>query len=70
MEDSVIQDDLLEINPELKYLPLSYVKVKKETDQKGKDPEPRNPEPKKEKERPSDPEPKRDKVPYTLATGF
>ena len=28
MEDSVIQDDLLEMNPELKYLPLSYVKVK------------------------------------------
>ena len=27
MEDSVIQDDLLEMNPELKYLPLSYVKV-------------------------------------------
>ena len=44
MEDSVIQDDLLEMNPELKYLPLSYVKVKKETDQK-------------EKKRPSDPEP-------------
>ena len=44
MEDSVIQDDLLEMNPELKYLPLSYVKVKKETDQK-------------EKERPRDPEP-------------
>ena len=29
MKDSVIQDDLLEMNPELKYLPLSYVKVKK-----------------------------------------
>ena len=28
MEDSVIQDDLLEMNPELKYLPLSYVEVK------------------------------------------
>ena len=27
MEDSVIQDDLLEMNPGLKYLPLSYVKV-------------------------------------------
>ena len=27
MKDSVIQDDLLEMNPELKYLPLSYVKV-------------------------------------------
>ena len=40
MEDSVIQDDLLEMNPELKYLPLSYVKVKKETDTKEKDPEP------------------------------
>ena len=44
MEDSVIQDDLLEMNPELRYLPLSYVKVKNETD-------------KKEKERPRDPEP-------------
>ena len=44
MEDSVIQDDLLEMSPELKYLPLSYVKVKKETDEK-------------EKERPRDPEP-------------
>ena len=44
MEDSVIQDDLLEMNPEVKYLPLSYVKVKKETDEK-------------EKERPRDPEP-------------
>ena len=44
MEDSVIQDDLLEMNPELKYLPLSYVKVKKETDEK-------------EKERPRDHEP-------------
>ena len=44
MEDSVIQDDLLEMNPELKYLPLSYNKVKKETDEK-------------EKERPRDPEP-------------
>ena len=44
MEDSVIQDDLLEMNPELKYLPLFYVKVKKETDEK-------------EKERPRDPEP-------------
>ena len=28
MEDSVIQDDLLEMNPGLQYLPLSYVKVK------------------------------------------
>ena len=37
MEDSVIQDDLLEMSPELKYLPLSYVKVKKETDQKEKE---------------------------------
>ena len=27
MENSVIQDDLLEMNPELKYLPLSYVNV-------------------------------------------
>ena len=44
MEDSVIQDDLLEMNPEVKYLSLSYVKVKKETDEK-------------EKERPRDPEP-------------
>ena len=44
MEDSVIQDDLLEMNPELKYLPLSYVKVKKEPY-------------KKENERPRDPEP-------------
>ena len=44
LEDSVIQDDLLEMNPELKYLPLSYVKVKKETDER-------------EKERPRDPEP-------------
>ena len=44
MEDSVIQDDLLEMNQELKYLPLSYVKEKKETDEK-------------EKERPRDPEP-------------
>ena len=44
MEDSVIQNNLLEMNPELKYLPLSYVKVKKETDEK-------------EKERPRDPEP-------------
>ena len=35
MEDSVIQDDLLEMNPELKYLPLSYSKVKenKENDE-------------------------------------
>ena len=37
MEDSVIQDDLLEMNPELKYLPLSYVKVKKKTDEKEKE---------------------------------
>ena len=37
MHDSVIQDDLLEMNPELKYLPLSYVKVRKETDEKEKD---------------------------------
>ena len=44
MEDSVIQDDLLEMNPELKYLPLSYVKVKKETDEKEKE-SPRDPEP-------------------------
>ena len=44
MEDSVIQDDLLEMNPELKYLPLSYVKVEKGTDEK-------------ETERPKDPEP-------------
>ena len=44
MEDSVIQDDLLEMSAELKYLPLSYIKVKKETDEK-------------EKERPRDPEP-------------
>ena len=44
MDDGVIQDDLLEMNPELKYLPLSYVKVKKETDEK-------------EKERPRDPDP-------------
>ena len=44
MEDSVIQDDLLEMNPEIKYLPLSYVKVKKESDEK-------------EKERPKDSEP-------------
>ena len=44
MEDSVIQDNLLEMNQALKYLPLSYVKVKKETDEK-------------EKERPRDPEP-------------
>ena len=44
MEDSVLQDDLFEMNPEVKYLPLSYVKVKKETDEK-------------EKERPRDPEP-------------
>ena len=66
MEDSVIQDDLLEMNPDLKYLPLSYVKVKKETDQKEKerDPELGNHEPKKEKERPSDPEPKREPVEY------
>ena len=34
MEDSVIQDELLEMNPELQYLPLSYVKVKKETHEK------------------------------------
>ena len=66
MEDSVIQDDLLEMNPELKYLPLSYIKVKKETDQKEKerDSELGNHEPKKEKERPSDPEPKREPVEY------
>ena len=44
MEDSVIQDDLLEMNPELKYLPLSYIKVKIETDQKKKE-RPRDPEP-------------------------
>ena len=44
MEDSVIQDDLLEMNPELKYLPLSYVKVEKETDKKEKG-RPRDPEP-------------------------
>ena len=44
MEDSVIQDDLLEMNPELEYLPLSYNKAKKETDEK-------------EKERPRDLEP-------------
>ena len=44
MDDSVIQDDLLEMSPELKYLPLSYVKVKKGTDGK-------------EKERPGDSEP-------------
>ena len=38
------------MNPELKYLPLSYVKVTKETDQKERerDPEPRNCEPKRE----------------------
>ena len=52
MEDSVIQDDLLEMSRELKYLPLSYVKVKKETDEKEKerprDPELRNPEHKSE----------------------
>ena len=44
MEDSVLQDNLLEMSLELEYLPLSYVKVEEETDQK-------------EKERPSDPEP-------------
>ena len=44
MEDSVIQDDLLEMDQELEYLPLSYIEVKKETDEK-------------EKERPRDPEP-------------
>ena len=44
MKLSVIHDDLLEMNPKVKYLPLSYVKVKKETDEK-------------EKERPRDPEP-------------
>ena len=44
MEDSVIQDDLLEMNPELKYLPLSYIKGKKENDEKEKE-RPRNPEP-------------------------
>ena len=44
MEDSVIQDDLLEMNPELKYLPLSYVKVAKDTDGKEKE-RPRNSEP-------------------------
>ena len=43
MEDSVIQDDLLEMNPELEYLPLSYVKAKKETDEKEKE-RPREPE--------------------------
>ena len=43
MEDSVIQDDL-EICPDLKYLPLSYVKVKKETDEKEEE-RPENPEP-------------------------
>ena len=37
MEDSVIQDNLLEMNPELKYLPLSYIKVKEETDKKEKE---------------------------------
>ena len=31
MEGSVIQDDLLEMNPELKFLPLSCIKVKTET---------------------------------------
>ena len=43
LEDSVIQDDLLEMNPELRYLPLSYVKVKKETNEekeRSRDPEP------------------------------
>ena len=66
MENSVIQDDLLEMNPELKYLPLSYIKVKKETDEKEKDRDPElgNHEPKKEKERPSDPELKREPVEY------
>ena len=44
MKRSVIQDDLLEMNPEIKYLPLSYVKVKKETDEKEKG-RPREPEP-------------------------
>ena len=44
MEDSVIQDDLLEMNPGLKCLPLSYVKVKKEANEKGKE-RPRDPEP-------------------------
>ena len=49
MKHSVSQDDLLEMNPELKYLPLSYIKVKKETYiEKGRDPEPRNREPKRE----------------------
>ena len=50
MEDSVIQNDLLEMNSELKYLPLSYVKMKKETDKREKKryPEPRKPEPKPE----------------------
>ena len=38
MKLSVIHDDLLEMNPEIKYLPLSYVKVKKETDEKEKEP--------------------------------
>ena len=35
MEDSVIQDDLLEMNPELKYLPLSYIKVKDNKERAG-----------------------------------
>ena len=50
MKHSVVQDDLLEMNPELEYLPLSYVKVTKETDEKERerDPEPRNCEPKRE----------------------
>ena len=43
MEDSLIQDNLLELNPELKYLPLSYINVKKIYER--------------EKERPRDPEP-------------
>ena len=57
MEDSVIQDDLLEMNPELKYLPLSYVKVNKKTDEK-------------EKERPRDPVPvKYDDIISSVAGG-
>ena len=35
MEDSVIQDNLLEMNPELQYLPLSYVKVKENKERAG-----------------------------------
>ena len=44
MEDSVIQDDLLEMDQELEYLPLSYAKVKQETNEKKKE-GPRDPEP-------------------------